>query len=314
MRWNSFKPETTTAKTILIRIRQNRGVYLILLPGIVWYILFAYFPLYGLTLAFKTFKANLGIFGSPWIGFKNYVFVFRDRAFLESVFRTLQINILRIIFTFPVPIFLAIAINEIRLGKMKKVLQTAYTFPHFLSWVIVASIMINVLGQNGFVNGLISLVSHSRVNFLGSVEHFLPLIYLTDIWKSAGWSAIIYLAAISGIDTEQYEAAQIDGASRLQRIYHITLPGIKGTIIVMFILAMGYLMSAGFDQLFNLSNPATSKAAETLDMYIYRITFRSASDFSFSSAVSLFRSIINFFMLIIADRLAKVAGGQGLFG
>jgi putative aldouronate transport system permease protein len=314
MRWNSFQSKTALGKGSLMRIRQNRGVYLILLPGIIWYILFAYFPLYGLTLAFKTFKANLGIFGSPWIGFQNYIFVFRDKAFLESVFRTLQINILRIVLTFPVPVFLALAINEIRLGRMKKILQTIYTFPHFLSWVIVASIMINVLGQNGLVNGLISLVSPNRVNFLGSVEHFLPLIYLTDIWKSAGWSAIIYLAAISGIDMEQYEAAQIDGAGRLQRIWHITLPGIRGTVVVMFILAMGYLMSAGFDQLFNLSNPATSKAAETLDMYIYRVTFRSASDFSFSSAVSLFRSVINFAILITADRLAKAVGGQGLFG
>jgi putative aldouronate transport system permease protein len=149
---------------------------------------------------------------------------------------------------------------------------------------------------------------------LGSVPAFLPLIYNPDIWKTAGWSAIIYLAAISGIDAEQYEAAEIDGATRIQRIWHISLPGIKGTLLVMFILAMGYLMSAGFDQLFNMSNAATSKAAETLDMYIYRVTFQSASDFSFSSAVSLFRSIINFLLLITADRLSKRFSGQGLFG
>ncbi|MDR1159989.1 MAG: ABC transporter permease subunit [Syntrophomonadaceae bacterium] len=312
---NTTKPALPHGKTNLwAHIVQNRGVYLVLLPGIIWYILFAYFPLFGLSLAFKTFKANLGIFHSPWVGLQNYVYVFRDKAFMESVGRTLYINILRLCITFPFPILLALAINEVRLGRTKKIFQTIYTFPNFLSWILVSSIMRHVFGQHGMVNGIITLFNHEPVMLLGSVHAFLPLIYITDIWKTAGWSAIIYLAAISGIDAEQYEAAEIDGATRLQRIWHISLPGIKGTIIVMFILAMGYLMSAGFDQLFNMSNAATSRVAETLDMYIYRITFQSASDFSFSSAVSLFRSIINFSLLITADRLAKKIGGQGLFG
>ncbi|GHT52346.1 putative multiple-sugar transport system permease YteP [Spirochaetia bacterium] len=299
---------------ILIQIWKNKGVYLVLLPGVLWYILFAYLPLYGLTLAFKTFKASLGIFHSPWVGLLNYVYVLRDQAFTESIFRTIKINSLRLLFTFPIPIILAIAINELRVGRFKKVLQTIFTFPQFLSWVIVASILTNILNQNGMVNAIIRMAGGETVNFLGSVPNFLPLIYISEIWKSSGWSAIIYLAAIAGIDAEQYEAAEIDGASRLQRIWHISLPGIKGTIIVMFVLAMGYLMSAGFDQLFNISNAATFKAAETLDMYIYRVTFRNASDFSFSSAVSLFRSIINFMFLIVADRVTKAVGGQGLFG
>lgn len=301
-------------KSLLVRIIQNRGIYAVLLPGILWYVLFAYFPLYGLSLAFKTFKANLGIIRSPWVGLQNYIYVFRDKAFMESIYRTLQINVLRLICTFPVPILLALMINEVRLGRSKKILQTIFTFPHFLSWVIVSSIMLNVLGRNGLINAVIALFGSPPVNIVGSVRYFLPLVYLSDIWKSSGWSAIIYLAAISGIDTEQYEAAEIDGATRFQRIIHISIPGIKGTIVVMFILAMGYLMSAGFDQLFNISNAATVRAAEILDMYIYRVTFLAASDFSFSSAVSLFRSIINFVLLITADRLARTVGGQGLFG
>jgi putative aldouronate transport system permease protein len=307
-------PALPNNKSLLVRIVQNRGIYVVLLPGVLWYILFAYFPLYGLTLAFKTFKANLGIIRSPWVGLENYIYVFRDRAFMEAIYRTLQINILRLLCTFPVPVVLALVINEVRLGRLKKILQTIYTFPQFLSWVIVSSIMINVLGQNGLINAVISFFGGDPVSILGSVQYFLPMVYLSDIWKGAGWSAIIYLAAISGIDMEQYEAAEIDGATRFQRIIHISIPGIKGTIVVMFILAMGYLMSAGFDQLFNISNAATVRAAEILDMYIYRVTFLAASDFSFSSAVSLFRSVINFILLVSADRLSRVVGGQGLFG
>jgi putative aldouronate transport system permease protein len=301
-------------KNFISRVVKNREIYLLLLPGIAWYIIFAYLPLYGLSLAFKTFKANLGIFGSPWVGFENYKYVFRDNAFFSSVYRTLYINSGRLIFQFPFPIFLALVINEVRVGKIKKILQTIYTFPHFLSWIIVASILTNVLGYSGMVNSVLRMTGIVPVNFLGSTKIFLPMVYITEIWKSSGWSVIIYLAAISGIDFEQYEAAEIDGASRLQRILYISLPGIKATIIVMFVLAVGNLMTAGFDQLFNISNPVTFKAAETLDMYIYRVTFQSASDFSFSSAVSLFRSIINFILLITADRVTRIVSGTGLFG
>jgi putative aldouronate transport system permease protein len=300
--------------SLFARILKNKEVYLVLLPGIAWYIIFAYLPLYGLSLAFKTFKANLGIFRSPWVGFLNYVYVLRDQAFAESILRTLQINLGRLLFTFPIPIILALAINELRVGRYKKILQTIYTFPNFLSWVIVASILNNTLNQNGMVNAIIKMTGGDPVNFLGSVPMFLPLVYVTEIWKSSGWSAIIYLAALAGIDMEQYEAAEIDGASRLQRIIHISFPGIKATIIVMLVLAIGYVMSAGFDQLFNISNAATFRAAESLDMYIYRVTFRSASDFSFSTAVALVRSVINCILLITADRVTRLVSGSGLFG
>jgi putative aldouronate transport system permease protein len=296
------------------RIWKNRGAYLLILPGLIWYIIFAYVPMYGLTLAFRTYRASLGLFRSPWVGFLNYENVFRDATFFQSILRTLQINLGRLVFIFPVPIIIALVINEVRLGRSKKVLQVIYTFPNFLSWVIVASILTNVLNQSGLVNSFIVLLGGQKVNFLGSVPGFLPLIYLSEMWKSAGWGAIIYLAAISGIDAEQYEAAEIDGASRLQRIWHITLPSIRGTLLVMLILQVGSMMASGFDQLFNLSNAATMRAAETLDMYIYRITFRSASDFSFSSAISLMRSVINFVLLLTADRLSKAAAGSGIIG
>ncbi len=294
-------------------ILKHKEKYVLVLPGVVWYIIFSYIPIFGLSLAFKQYVAKLGLFGSPWIGLSNFENVFADPAFLQSIFTTLKINAGRLLFVFPFPILFALMINEVRLGRSKKILQSIFTFPHFLSWVIVASVMISILGQRGLVNSFIGGIFNTKpISFLGTPSYFLPVVYVTDIWKSAGWSAIIYMAAISGIDTEQYEAAEIDGSSRLQRMWYITLPGIKPTIFVLFILAVGYLMSGGFDQIFNLSNPATIKVAETLDMYIYRITFRGSVDFSYSSAVSLFRSTINMLLLFSADRFMKHFGGSGL--
>ena len=294
-------------------IIKNKEKYLLILPGLAWYIIFAYIPIFGLSLAFKKYIAKLGLFRSPFVGLYNFENVFADPAFMESIFTTLRINAGRLIFVFPFPIILALIFNEVRLGKSKKILQSIFTFPHFLSWVIVGSIMISVLGQRGVVNSLLNLLFGTQpIAFLGTPSLFQPIVYLTDIWKSAGWSAIIYMAAISGIDVEQYQAAEIDGATRLQRIWYITMPGIKSTIIVLFILAVGNLMSGGFDQIFNLSNAATIKVAETLDMYIYRITIRGSVDFSFSAAVSLFRSTINLLLLLVADRIIKRVGGTGL--
>jgi putative aldouronate transport system permease protein len=307
---HSFKGTLSNTGKLILKHKEK---YVLVLPGMVWYIIFAYIPIFGLSLAFKQYIAKLGLFGSPWIGLYNFNNVFADPAFLQSIFTTLKINAGRLLFVFPFPILFALMINEVRLGRSKRILQSIFTFPNFLSWVIVASIMISILGQRGLVNSFIGGIFGTKpISFLGTPSYFLPVVYVTDIWKSAGWSAIIYMAAISGIDTEQYEAAEIDGSSRLQRMWYITLPGIKPTIFVLFILAVGYLMSGGFDQIFNLSNPATIKVAETLDMYIYRITFRGSVDFSYSAAVALFRSIVNLLLLFGADRFMKRVGGSGL--
>ena len=224
------------------------------------------------------------------------------------------INLGRLLINFPAPILLALMLSDLRVKKKKKVMQTVFTFPHFLSWVIVASIMTNLLSVDGLVNSALSAMGLSTINFLGSESLFQPMLYITDIWKSAGYSSIIYLSAISGIDQDQYEAAEIDGATRWQRIWHVTLPNILPTISVLFIMTTGNLMTAGFDQIFNLSNAATKNVAEVLDMYIYRITFTASTDFGFSTAVSLFRSIINMTLLVIANKGSKMMGGTGLFG
>lgn len=295
------------------RILLNWQVYVLLLPGLIWYTIFCYMPMGGLSLAFKTYKANLGIWMSPWVGLQNYEFVFRDPDFFRALGNTVVISFCRILFQFPVPIILALLINEIRGQRYKKVLQTIYTFPHFLSWVIVASIMLNLLGNNGTVNAMLGALGMEPINFLGDEKIFRPMLYITENWKGAGWSAIIYMAAISGIDTEQYEAADIDGAGRLKKMLYITLPCIKPTIVVMFILAVGGIMNAGFDQIFNLSNPAVRDVSDILDTYIYRITFQSSADFSFSTAIALFKSVINFIFLISCDRISKLVGENGLF-
>lgn len=295
-------------------IWKNRAVYIILLPGLVWFFVFAYMPMGGLTLAFKEFNASMGIWGSPWVGFENFRDLFHDPAFMESVWRTLAINIGKLIVTFPVPVVLALLFNELRMRRYSKVLQTVFTFPNFLSWVITSGIIINILSNTGLVNGIFQAMGFDAVNFLGSEKMFIPMLYLSEIWKTAEWSAIIYMASITGIDAEQYEAAQLDGASRFQMMRYITLPSIASTIMVMFILAAGNLMTSSFDQVFNLSNAATRDAAEVLDMYIYRITFQSSTDFSFSTAASLFRSVLNMILLLAADWGAKRMGGTGLFG
>ena len=279
-------------------IWKNRACYSLMLPGIIWFILFAYGPMSGLLLAFKTYSARGGIWGSPWCGFENFAYVFKDAAFFRSVWTTLTINIGRLLFQFPVPIILALLINECKWKRFNKIAQTIFTFPYFLSWVIVASIVTNVLSLDGMVNSLLAMLNLDKTNFLGNSTLFIPLLYLTESWKSAGWSAIIYLAALSGIDVDQYEAAELDGANRWQTLIRVTLPNLKPTILVMLVLSIGNLMTGGFDQIFNLSNPAVEDICEILDMYIYRITFGSVPDFGFSMAISLFRSVVNCIFLI----------------
>jgi putative aldouronate transport system permease protein len=217
-------------------IWKNRACYSLMLPGIIWFILFAYGPMSGLLLAFKTYSARGGIWGSPWCGFENFAYVFKDAAFFRSVWTTLTINVGRLLFQFPVPIILALLINECKWKRFNKIAQTIFTFPYFLSWVIVASIVTNVLSLDGMVNSLLAMLNLDKTNFLGNSTLFIPLLYLTDSWKSAGWSAIIYLAALSGIDVDQYEAAELDGANRWQTLIRVTLPNLKPTILVMLVL------------------------------------------------------------------------------
>ncbi len=290
----------------------NRETYLMLLPCLAWYFVFCYMPMGGLSLAFKSYNAKLGIWKSPWIGLQNYEFVFRDGAFYVALFNTLLISFLRLLIEFPVPIILALMLNIVISSKYRRFLQTVFTFPNFLSWVVVSGIMVTVFEPNGIVNAVLGVFGMDSVVFLGEPNIARVLLFVTNIWKTAGWSAIIYLAAIAGIDMEQYESAEIDGASRFQQTIYITLPSIKATISVLFVLAAGNMMNAGFDQIFNLANPAVLRTVDILDYYIYRMTFETAADFSFSTAISLMKSVVNLILLLFANQACKWIGEDGL--
>lgn len=305
--------EGKNGSPLLSRIKKNSYVYLFVGISLAWYLLFCYGPMYGLILAFKDFNASKGILFSPFVGLKHYRELFQNTEFFAAFRNTLIISFGRIIFEFPVPIIIALLLNELREGKYKKTLQTIFTFPYFLSWVVVGSIVLNMLGSDGVINSLIALSGMEKQQFLADKQIFRPLLYLTSIWKTAGWTSIIYLAAISGVSPELYEAATIDGATRFQRVLHVTLPCIRSTIVIMLLLAVGNTMNAGFDQIFNMYNASVQSVADILDTYIYRITFKVSGDFGFSTAVGLFKSIINFALLYLFDRIAKMLGEEGLF-
>ena len=300
-------------RKLLQDIYNARYLYILILPAIAYYIIFHYLPIAGITLAFKEYKANLGILGSPWVGLKNYEFVFKDPMFYKALINTFIISFERILFQFPMPVVLAVMLSEVRNRRLLRPLQTTFTFPHFLSWVVVGGILVNFLGEYGAVNNLLVLLGLEKQSFLSNQALFRPILYITQIWKGAGWASIMYLASIVSIPPELYEAAAIDGATRMQRIRHVTLPGIKSTIVVLLILNVGQVMDMGFDQIFNLQNPAVQDVSEILGTYIYRITFSGPMDFGFSTAIGLFKSVVNFIFLLTADQVVKLMGEKGLF-
>lgn len=304
-------------KMLWKRICIYKWVYLFMLaPGLALIILFRYAPMYGIQLAFKTYKLA-GIAESPWVGFMHFERMFAESAFWQATKNTIIISLLKILIGFPIPIILAILLNEIRSQTYKRTLQTIYTFPHFLSWVVVSGIVLNLLGDSGAIKKLAVLLDpslSSTWNVLYDPSYFRLLLVGTDIWKEAGWGTILYLAAITSIDPELFEAATIDGCNRWQRIIHITLPGILGIIVIMFILSMGNIMNANFDQVFNLYSPPVYKVGDILDTYIYRLSFQSTTvmDYGFSTAVGLFKSVINFAFLAIANYTARALGYEGI--
>ncbi len=298
-------------------IWNQRYLYLLLLPGMLYMLVFRYMPMAGLQLAFKTYNARLGIWGSVWNDFANFIRLFKTPDFWTAFRNTLIISFGRLIVEFPFPIILAILLNEFRFNRLKRFYQTVFTFPYFLSWVLIGSILTTFLSSTGPLNQIITALGGDTVNLLSSKTAFRWLLFLTDVWKTAGWSCIIYMAASAGINEELYESAAIDGADRLQRIWHVTLPGLKPTIIVMFILQVGQMMNSGFDQVFNMYNATVYSVADILDTYVYRISFETVTDYGFSTAVGLFKSVINLILILVVNHFSKyfTEDGRGaLFG
>ena len=288
------------------------NLYILMLPAIVYLIMFDYSAMYGVTLAFKEFNAKLGILHSPWIGFKHFEGMFSDPYFRTVLLNTIRISFGRIIFEFPVSIIIALCFNEIRSARLKKTLQTVYTFPHFLSWVIVSGVVLNFLNYTGPLNSIIASLGGERQIFMGDKKLIVPILYITDIWKESGWGSIIYIAAITGINHELYEAADLDGATSFQKIWHVTLPCIRDTILMMLTLRVGSVLNAGFDQIFNMSNTVVQQTIDILDTYIYRITFQQAPDFSYSTAIGLFKSAIGFIMVMSVNKITQKLEGTGI--
>ena len=299
-------------QSLWARIWKYRYIYLLLLPGFVYFIIFKYIPIYGIQLAFKDFSFAFGISGSPWVGFDNFDYLFSEAQFWNAFKNTLIISFMKLIFAFPIPVLLAIFLSEIRWKKYRRVVQTVLTFPHFLSWVVLSGIMFTFLSNTGVVNNMLEMAGLERVEFLTNAKGFRWLLVLSDIWKESGWSTIIYLAAILGVDVSLHEAANIDGATRLEKIRYIVWPEIRSVVIVMFILQVGSVMEAGFMQVLNLYNSSVYSVGDILDTYVYRITFQTGADFGISTAVSLFKGITNCILLLTANFVAKRFGEKGI--
>lgn len=297
------------------RTKQSKYLILMIIPAIIYYLVFCYFPMYGIIIAFKDYTFGTDIITSPWAessGFGNFERVFHLPKFWSALRNTLIIGVSKLLISFVAAILMALIINEIRLRFFKKSFQTIVTFPHFLSWVIVAGLVLNIFGPSGIVYNITKATNGTAVSLTSDPDFFLPMIFSTDIWKEAGWSSIIYLATMAGISPELYEAADIDGATRLQKIWHITLPAIKPTAILLLILSVGGILSAGFDQIFNMYNPLVYDVADIIDTYIYRSTFREWQPAEIGAAVGLFKSVVSFILVLIVDRIAKLSGERGI--
>ena len=297
------------------QIRSDKLLYLLLLPVIAWYLIFAYLPMGGLSLAFKNFRYDMGLWARPWIGFEHFSKMFEDKDFWNALKNTLVFAAGKICILFPMPVILAVLLNEMRANKTKKFFQTVFTFPHFITWVVLAGILINMFGSNGMVNASLSALGFQKISPLSDSSMFRPFIWLSALWKEIGWDSIIYLAAFAGIDPGLYEAASIDGANRFQKMIHISWPGIRGTVAIMFILAVGSLMTNGasFDQVFNLYSEPVYNVADTLDTFVYRSSFSIGTNFGYTTAVGFLKSVINVILITVTNRIVTKTGESGLF-
>lgn len=297
---------------LLKDVVRNKYIYLMLVPVVAYYLVFHYGPMYGALMAFQDYSPTKGIWGSQWIGFENFTTFFSSVYFQRLIRNTLAINIIELFFAFPAPIILALLLNEITSPTFKRTVQTITYLPHFVSLVVVAGMMIDFLARDGLINNLLAVFGLPATQFLQRAEWYWPIFVGSGIWQGVGWGSIVYLAAITAIDPTLYEAATVDGANRLQQLWHITLPGILPTIIVFLILRIGSMMSVGYEKTILLYNPSTYETADVINSYVYRKGVLQA-DFGFSAAVGLFNSVINFGLVLLANRMSKRVTEMGLF-
>lgn len=306
------KENGSFAKRFKKNWRKNKLKYLMILPIIIYFLIFSYKPMYGIIIAFKDYKPHLGIMESSWVGLYNFKRFFTDPNAFRIIKNTFVISLMTLIFGFPAPIILALLINEIKNKIFKRTIQTITYMPYFISLVVMCSLVKVFTQSDGLFNDVLVNFGFARTNLLASKSFFIPIYVTSGIWQNIGWNSIIYLAALSGIDQEQYEAAKIDGAGRFQQMWYITLPGIRSTIIILLILRMGGLLSVGFEKVLLLYSPSTYQVADVISTYVYRMGILNA-DFSYSTAIGLFNNIVNITLLLIANGIAKKTTNSGLY-
>lgn len=290
----------------LNKIKRQWQYYLMLIPGVVVIFLFAYIPLYGLIIAFQKYNPGLG-FASPWVGLANFTYLFKQPTFIRTIWNTFFISFFKLLGGIVMPVLFALLLNELRSNRLKRVFQTLVYIPNFLSWVILAGVLSDILSGSGILNLILQAVGLQPVGFLSDPSVFPYTMIVSDIWKSFGFGTVVYLAALTSIDPQLYESAVLDGATRLQRILRITLPMILPTIILMLVLSLGSVLDAGFDQVYNLYSPIVYQTGDIIDTYVYRMGFEQAQ-YSVGAAVGLFKSVISSILVglsyILADRVA----------
>ncbi|HLZ60455.1 MAG TPA: ABC transporter permease subunit [Ktedonosporobacter sp.] len=313
MRTSSIPPDRRPARrSVLRRMRRRRWVYLLLLPGSLYFLAFYYLPLLGNVSAFQDYSPYLSFFRSPWIGLDNFVAVFSDPNTWIVVRNTLEINLLQIVFAFPAGIILALLLNALPGQHFKRFMQSTLYLPHFLGWVIIISIWQQIFGGDGFISHLVAGLGGKPVDLISNPALFQPMVVLQVMWKESGWSTIMFLAAITSIDLSLYEAAAIDGAGKWQRMWHVTLPGIRSIIILLLILRLGNVLTIGFEQIFLLRPGFTTDVAEVVDTFVYSRGILSGQ-WGFAAAVALLKAAIGALLIFVSNRMAKKFGEEGLY-
>lgn len=295
-------------------LKGNYDLYLMMIPALLFFLIFKYVPIGGLQLAFKKYNFSLGIMGSPWVGFSVFEQLFKEKAFWRAVWNTVWLNLIGLLVVFPMPVLFALLLNELKSERYKRVSQSISYLPHFISWVIVYGIIVQFNQENtGLFNIINKTLGQPQRNYLTDKSSWLVIFFLSNIWKESGWQAIMYLSALSAIDPGLYEAAAIDGAGRFKSAIHVTLPGIRGTVAIILILQVGKIMTMGFEKPYLFENQMVKDIASVLSVYIYQQGVQNAK-FELTTAAGMFQGVVNYALLLLADWGAKLCGEEGLFG
>nr|WP_258525457.1 ABC transporter permease subunit [Paenibacillus sp. YN15] len=299
-------------KSRLRKMIMDRWLYVMLLPGIIYFLLFKYVPMGGIVVAFQDYSPFQGMTGSKWVGLKHFHRLFTDPTFFMLLKNTLLLSLMNLALVFPMPIIFALMLNELRALKFKRIIQTLIYLPHFMSWVIVVGMFYVIFEmQDGVFQGILASMGMQKFTIMMDPDQLRPMYILQSIWKETGWGTIIYLAALAGVDPQLYEAARMDGASRMRQLWHITLPCIRSTIIILFILKIGDILELGFEHMFLLLNSLNRGVAEIFDTYVYTSGIVQGA-FSYSTAVGVFKSFVGLVLLLIANKLSQMFGEEGI--